>query len=105
MAMKKQGSVFLKYCVLLGVSASLTMAPVQANTYNESEGPEPSAEAMAVDLIFIRPASLVATVLGTGFFVVSLPFSILGGNVDEAGKNLVLKPAKTTFIRPLGEFD
>jgi hypothetical protein len=60
---------------------------------------------MAVDVAIVRPISLVATVLGTGIFIVSLPFSILGGNVDEAGRNLVLKPAKTTFIRPLGEFE
>jgi hypothetical protein len=104
--MKERFAKILRYCLLLGVSTSLASAPALADSYeSNNNGPAPSAEAMAADLIFIRPASLVATVLGTGFFVVSLPFSILGGNVDEAGQNLVLKPAKTTFIRPLGEFD
>ncbi len=102
--MKKHGNVISKVCVVIGVSASLVLAPLHAADTN-SGGPAPSAEAMAADMLFIRPASLVATVLGTGLFVVSLPFSILGGNVDDAGTNLVLKPAKTTFIRPLGEFD
>jgi hypothetical protein len=102
--MKKFGSVILKYCVLCGISVSLVTAPVLA-AEESVNGSEPSPEAMAVDMVFVRPASLVATVLGTGIFIVSLPFSILGGNVDEAGRNLVLKPAKTTFIRPLGEFD
>jgi hypothetical protein len=103
--MKELFAKFLKYCVLLAISASLVTAPALADSQNNDNGPAPSAEAMAVDLVLIRPASLVATVVGTVFFVVSLPFSILGGNVDEAGQNLVLKPAKTTFIRPLGEFD
>ncbi len=104
MVMKKRGSAILKFCLLLGIGASLITAPVRAGDTRDG-GPAPSAEAMAVDLVLVRPASLVATVLGTVFFVVSLPFSILGGNVDDAGKNLVVKPAKTTFIRPLGEFD
>jgi hypothetical protein len=102
--MKMHGRAILKLCVLLGVTASLVAAPVRAAD-TQVNGPAPSAEAMAVDVLLVRPASLVATVLGTGFFIVSLPFSILGGNVDEAGRNLVLKPAKTTFIRPLGEFE
>ena len=103
MAMKKHGSVILKFCLMAGISASLVMAPVRAGP--RDNGPAPSAEAMAVDVAIVRPISLVATVLGTGIFIVSLPFSILGGNVDEAGRNLVLKPAKATFIRPLGEFE
>lgn len=102
--MKKFGSKLLKFSVLVGLSASLVVLPARAGD-TRTGGPAPSAEAMAIDLIMVRPASLVATVLGTATFIVSLPFSILGGNVDDAGKNLVLKPAKTTFIRPLGEFD
>jgi len=31
-----------------------------------------------------------------------LPFSLLGGNVVEAGKALVVEPVKFTFFRPLG---
>lgn len=104
MVMKKHGYAILKFCALLGLGASLVAAPALAGD-TRTGGPAPSAEAMAADAIFVRPVSFAATVVGTGLFIVSLPFSILGGNVDDAGKNLVLKPAKTTFIRPLGEFD
>ena len=45
---------------------------------------------------------LVATVLGTATFLVSLPFSAAGGNVGEAAEHLVMKPAKATFVRCLG---
>lgn len=102
--MNKRSAATLRFAVTLGVVAGLVMAPVRAEE-NYDNGPAPSAEAMAVDLVLIRPASLVATAVGTVFFVVALPFSIMGGNTDDAARNLVLKPAKTTFVRPLGEFD
>lgn len=64
----------------------------------------PSAAAMGVDMVLVRPVSLVATAVGTGLFVVSLPFSLLGMNTGEAGKRLVVEPGKYTFVRPLGNF-
>ena len=65
----------------------------------------PSAEAMLMDGVVIRPLGLVATLLGGAIFIVTLPFSALGGNMGEAGQVLVVDPAKMTFQRPLGEFD
>ncbi|MEZ5558496.1 MAG: hypothetical protein R3E86_08155 [Pseudomonadales bacterium] len=63
---------------------------------------EPSALAMAGDLVIARPVGLVLTTLGAAAFVVSLPFSALGGNVEQAGQTLVVGPAKATFQRCLG---
>ncbi|MCZ6458585.1 MAG: hypothetical protein O6766_04410 [Gammaproteobacteria bacterium] len=67
-------------------------------------GPEgaPSAEAVAIDIIVARPLGVVITGVGAALFIVSLPFSLLGGNVGEAGKALVGGPAKETFMRCLG---
>ena len=42
--------------------------------------------------------------LGMVFFVVTLPFSALGGNTDEAFDEMIAKPTKFTFSRPLGHF-
>jgi hypothetical protein len=47
---------------------------------------------------------MAATAVGVVTFVVTLPFSALGGNVGEAGQILVVDPAKYTFVRPLGVF-
>ena len=63
-----------------------------------------SGEAMAADFFIIRPLGIVASVLGTAVFIVSLPFSALGGNTKAACQKLVQDPAKFTFKRPLGEF-
>lgn len=66
-------------------------------------GNEPSAGSMVADLILVRPASLIGTAVTTAVFVVSLPFSLLGGNVHQAADLLVVRPAEYTFVRPLGD--
>lgn len=63
---------------------------------------EPSALAMAGDLILVRPAMLTITVLGSAVWLVGLPFSAAGGNVKGSANTLVLQPAKNTFVRCLG---
>jgi hypothetical protein len=62
----------------------------------------PPAYAMVGDLLIARPLLIVATVIGTGVFLVSLPFTLFGGNVAEAGEALVLTPGKEAFVRCLG---
>ena len=81
------------------LAAALTMGPAPAFAAPEDE---PGAGAMVADVVVGRPLGLLATVLGTGVFVVSLPFSALGGNVEQAADNLVVKPAEATFVRCLG---
>ncbi|MGI0119213.1 hypothetical protein [Zooshikella sp. RANM57] len=63
---------------------------------------DPSGFAMAGDLLVARPLLLGATVLGTAFYVVSLPFSLPGGNADQAAETLIGIPARATFKRCLG---
>lgn len=63
---------------------------------------EPTALAMTGDALFARPALFATTVVGTAVYIVSLPFSLLGGNAAEAGETLVMGPAKATFVRCLG---
>ncbi len=60
------------------------------------------AGGMAFDGLFVRPISLLGTVLGSVLFVVTLPFSAISGNVDEAADTLVMEPARFTFTRCLG---
>ena len=63
---------------------------------------QPSGGAMILDAVVARPLLAVATVAGTGVFLVSLPFSALGGNVDAAAETLIKTPAEATFWRCLG---
>jgi len=78
---------------------ALTLPAVgSAKTIDET----PSALAMTGDAIIARPVLLVMTVVSSTVFLVSLPFSALGGNVGEAADVLVMGPAKATFVRCLG---
>ncbi|MCC7257813.1 MAG: hypothetical protein IT486_05540 [Gammaproteobacteria bacterium] len=63
----------------------------------------PTFAAMFADGLLVRPLGLGATVLGAATWLVTLPFSALGGNIDEATQKLVVEPAQFTFTRPLGE--
>lgn len=58
---------------------------------------------MAGDLLVVRPLGIAATAVGSVLYVISLPFSLAGGNEEEARQKLVLDPAGYTFTRPLGE--
>ncbi|MBL8201246.1 MAG: hypothetical protein JNK40_09775 [Chromatiales bacterium] len=64
---------------------------------------EPNFSTMVIDAVVARPLGLGATVVGTAFWIVTLPFSALGGNVGEATDKLIVEPARYTFVRPLGE--
>ena len=94
-----------KFLVIFMISVFL-IAPVAstalADEYFERE--DPSGAQMIFDVILVRPIGIVATVVGSVFYVVSLPFSLLGENSDEASQALVKDPAAYTFSRPLGEF-
>ena len=93
---------FLLAAVLLFTWAA---SPALAKEKQYITGEDRNAVSMMFDLVLLRPLGLVATVVGTAFFVVSLPFSALGGNTGEAAKKLVVEPAKYTFSRPLGAED
>lgn len=88
---------------MLLLAATLTIMPGITIGAGE-EAQEPQWEAMAVDTVVVRPLSLASSVLGGAFFIVSLPFSAMGGNTDAAFETLVAEPVQYTFKRPLGEF-
>lgn len=89
--------------LLLSVAASVILAvppTAMAGAYIDER---PSPEAMLVDGVIVRPLGLGAMVLGAATWLVTLPFSALGGNVDVATQKLIVQPAAFTFVRPLGE--
>lgn len=52
----------------------------------------PSYETMVVDTVVGKPLQLVNAVAGTAAYIVSLPFSIIGGNPDQAQQKLFVEP-------------
>jgi hypothetical protein len=95
----------MKHVIVMLIALALVTGPcmtcfAQGNEKNAAV----TAGEMAGDVLVVRPLGLCATVIGTALFVVSLPFSALGGNTDKAFNYLMKSPAKFTFDRPLGLF-
>jgi hypothetical protein len=87
--------------LLTAVALSVTLVAPQIS-FAQQVDDEPSALAMTGDAIIARPLGVVFTAVGAVLYVVTLPFSLAGGNAKEAGKELVVGPAKATFVRCLG---
>lgn len=62
----------------------------------------PNGFAMLGDFLVARPIGLVLTAGGAALWLVSLPFTLLAGNANEAADTLILGPGEQTFMRCLG---
>ena len=95
-----------KKIIIVFVATALVVVPFGATVLAKDliEDDDISAPAMTADLLVIRPVGILATGVGFCVYLVSLPFSYLGGNTEEAWSSLVKDPAKYTFSRPLGDF-
>ncbi len=60
---------------------------------------------MLLDVLVLRPLGLVATGLGAGVFVLTLPFTLPSGSMGDAACGLVADPLAYTFSRPLGDVE
>ena len=99
---RMQSGIALLVVVLFLCATSLVHAA--ENSYM-ARTEDVSAEEIIVDGLLLRPGGLVATVVGTAVFVVTLPFSIPTKSVDKAAQKLIVDPAKYTFVRPLGQIE
>ena len=52
------------------------------------------------DLVILRPLGCVATLVGTGLFVLTLPFTVPTRSVRESADRFVVAPFHYTFSRP-----
>lgn len=94
-----------KQCAMFFLIATLILVPFGATALAEEKAASKDIGSgpMIADLVFLRPLGVVATAVGAGLFVVSLPFTILGGNTAQAGEVFFNEPLKFTFGRPLGD--
>ena len=103
--LRKQSFIFILLAAVLSFTWAASPALAEDREYQYVTGEDRNAASMMFDLVLLRPLGLAATVIGTAFFIVSLPVSAIGGNTGEAAKKLVVEPAKYTFSRPLGAED
>ncbi len=102
-------NLFRSTAAVLALTTGLLALPAQAQVQQQNASGDPlytanapKAFSMAGDLLIARPLLIGATAVGAVLFVVSLPFTALGGNIGEAGKALVVEPGTAAFVRCLG---
>lgn len=71
---------------------ALSMNPALAAIEIDETDFGPSYGTMVVDTVVGKPLQLVNAVAGTAAYLVSLPFSLVGGNADQAQQTLFVEP-------------
>jgi hypothetical protein len=95
----------LKRVIILMTALALVAVPcMTCFAQGLEEDDDIIAGKMAGDALVVRPLGICATVIGGAVFIVSLPFSALGGNTESAYNYLLADPFNFTFNRPLGDF-
>lgn len=90
----------LKKPVQIIVAASLLV--FGSVTTAETIEDKPSAGAMIIDAVLARPLYFLLSQGGALVYGATLPFTLLGGNADEAAEALVVTPLQAAFVRCLG---
>jgi hypothetical protein len=88
--------------LLLFLAASLIIGSLYsgAQAWDEKRKDDPAvAERNMMDILFARPLGIAAGIIGTGIFVVSLPFTVPTGSVNDAAEMLIVEPFKFSFTR------
>jgi hypothetical protein len=105
--MQQSNRKLLTYILAFTLALSNIMFSSNVAAYeswaNEVVNEEPTGGTMLADAFMVRPFMLVGTIVGAVTFIITLPFSLLGDNVGEAGRTLVGEPFAYTFVRPLGD--
>lgn len=102
--MKRRLPNLLPLLTAASLCVGCSTTPLLAKETDPTMPKDPGLNA-TVDVTMARPVGAAATVAGFALFVVSSPFSLLGGNAGESWDNLVAAPAAYTFKRPLGHFE
>ncbi|MEE8574148.1 MAG: hypothetical protein V3T30_01945 [Thermodesulfobacteriota bacterium] len=96
--MKKLLAITLALMIVLA-SSSVSMAE-EYYTNKETTNAQ-----LLLDIGVMRPLGLVATTLGLGFLLISLPFTAPTKTANKVSERLVVAPYKYTFERPVGYFE
>ncbi|MBE0482914.1 MAG: hypothetical protein IBX52_05370 [Bacterioplanes sp.] len=86
--------------ITVAVTAALLSVGNLANAQRIDD--QPSAGAMVADAVFARPAYFALSQVGALVYAATLPFTLLGGNAEQAAETLVITPLQGAFVRCLG---
>jgi len=89
----------------LAICALLAAAPASAASLTSNKSVEERSVPVVFDALFLRPIGLVITIGGAVAYGVSVPFVAMTRPTDlgKPLEPLVLRPARYTFVDPLGQ--
>jgi hypothetical protein len=87
---------------VLSLSVAGVLAPLEAQAQLNRD---PDPVTVIVDGAVARPAGAAVTVVGAAAFIATLPFAVISKSTKNTWNSLVVRPAKFTFRRPMGEFE
>jgi hypothetical protein len=85
------------------VTLCCVLAMLFVQTPQASAVEDGSVEAIAADILVVRPACFAMTIIGSALFVVALPVAAISKSTRQTAHALVVRPARATFTRPLGD--
>ncbi|HEV2395297.1 MAG TPA: hypothetical protein VG146_23355 [Verrucomicrobiae bacterium] len=91
----KNRTTIIHWAAIISLASVLT-SPAQEH---------PSTVVKVADVAFVRPVCFASTAISGAFFLFSLPVTAATGHVHQFAQALVVRPAKATFSRPLGDLD
>jgi hypothetical protein len=66
---------------------------------------DPPGELIIADVLVMRPLGMAACVIGLAGALLAWPFAAITNSCDRVCNELIVKPYKYTFERPLGQMD
>ncbi len=91
--------------------AKATIAALCLTSIAPTLAAEPNDAAKIGDVILVRPVGVAATVAGTAAFIGLSPLTAIAAIAEphdafeQMADIMIMKPARFTFQRPLGEWD
>jgi len=93
---------FQKGCLLLLI-VTLMVAGLSSGGWAQTD---PIADEYNIwDVLVARPLGVAAGIVGTGIFIVSLPFTLPTGGVNAAAQTFIVEPFRFSFTRPFPDED
>lgn len=84
---------------LLSVVILLIPGTLNCTGWGESQDNPSRGEFNMLDLFIARPIGVAAGIAGTGLFILSLPFTVPTGSVNDAARMLITEPFNFSFKR------
>jgi len=90
----------------IGVDDAVPSSPLSRSAPAEDPSrSDPPGELIIADVLFLRTAGLVACVIGAVGALVVWPFAAASRSENVVCRQLLVKPFRYTFERPLGQMD